>query len=166
MLLSPSDVMKQVAEAIPEDCRGDVIIVGSLAAGYHFFGNDPKSGVSTKDVDCSTEWFLELVASPPEGGTQAKNHERLSTDHGDFALFSFRFLALAEEDSIRTPFGIAYARPEMMALANLLHHLRIGPDLIADTDWKRSNKDLGGISPFCHHGFVGGGAAAFERDVE
>lgn len=199
MLLSPSEVMKQVAEAIPEGCRGDVIIIGSLAAGYHFFGADPQSGVSTKDVDCmlsphvravrnaklvaerlfaagwqlrkhptwdkpgdaatptvdlpfvrlhppgNAEWFLELVAAPPMGNAQAKNHERLSTGRGDFALFSFRFLALAEEDSMRTPFGIGYARPEMMALANLLHHRRISPDLIAGTDWKRSNKDLGRV---------------------
>jgi hypothetical protein len=198
-LLSPRDVMKQVAEAIPEDCRDDVIIIGSLAVAYHFFGSDPQSGVSTKDIDCmlspnvravrngkavaerlfaagwqlrkdpkwdkpgdaatptmdlpfvrlhppgNTEWFLELVASPPMGGTQAKDYDRLSTERGDFALFSFRFLALTEEDPIRTRFGIAYARPEMMALANLLHHPRVSPDLIAGTDWKRSNKDLGRV---------------------
>jgi hypothetical protein len=191
--------MQQVADAIPANCRGDIIIIGSLAAAYHFFGDDPQSSVTTKDVDCmlspnvrairngkavakrlfaegwqlrkdqkwdkpgdaatptvdlpfvrlhppgNTEWYLELVAAPPAGNAQAKNHERLTTGRGDFALFSFRFLALAEEDPIRTPFGIAYARPEMMALANLLHHPRIGPDLIAGTDWKRSNKDLGRV---------------------
>ena len=197
--LPTRSVMRQVAQAIPAHCRGDIIIIGSLAAAYHFFGDDPQSSVTTKDVDCmlsprvrvvrngkavvkrlfaegwqlrkdpkwdkpgdaatptvdlpfvrlhppgNTEWFLELVASPPVGGKQARDRDRLSTERGDFALFSFRFLALAEEDPIRTPFGIAYARPEMMALANLLHHPRVGPDLIAGTDWKRSNKDLGRV---------------------
>ena len=44
-------VMQQVAEAIPKECHNDVIIIGSLAAGYHFFGNDPEGEVTTKVVD-------------------------------------------------------------------------------------------------------------------
>jgi len=48
--LSPRDVLKQVAEAIPEDLRGGVIVVGSLAAAYWLFG-DQKRSVRTKDVD-------------------------------------------------------------------------------------------------------------------
>lgn len=38
--------------------------------------------------------------------------------------------------------GIRIARPEMMALANMLHHERIGVELMSGTQWKRSNKDL------------------------
>ena len=38
--LSPSEVLAQVAGALPSDVRGNVIIIGSLAAGYHFFAGD------------------------------------------------------------------------------------------------------------------------------
>ena len=68
---------------------------------------------------------------------------------GHFSLCSFGFLLLAEYQPIATPFGIAIARPEMMALANLLHHPFIGPErmsgLIGDRKIKRSNKDLGRV---------------------
>ena len=50
--LPPDSIMRQIAEAMPEKCRGDIIIIGSLAAGYHFFGDDPEAAVTTKDVDC------------------------------------------------------------------------------------------------------------------
>jgi len=50
--LPPDSIMRQIAEVIPEDVRGDIVIIGSLAAGYHFFGDDPDAAVMTKDVDC------------------------------------------------------------------------------------------------------------------
>ena len=62
-----------------------------------------------------------------------------------FTLCSFRFLLLTEVAPIPTEFGIAIARPEMMALAHLLHHPAIGNERIGDTDRKRSNKDLGRV---------------------
>ena len=37
---------------IPHDFRQNIIIVGSLAAGYYFFADKPKIQVRTKDVDC------------------------------------------------------------------------------------------------------------------
>ncbi len=134
--LSARGVMQQVAEAIPAECRGEIIIVGSLAAAYHFFGLHPPG---------NTEWYLELAAAPPEGSMVPKVFERVSTTKGDFSLYSFRFLAVAEEDPLKSEFGILYARPEMMALANLLHHPLIGMETIGDTTDKRSNKDLGRV---------------------
>lgn len=193
-------VMHQVAKAIPTECHKKIIIVGSLAAGYHFFGKDSKGAVTTKDVDGmlspnamairngkiiaerlfdagwtqrkdpqwgepgnsftpnhklpilrlhppgGTEWFLEFAAAPPEGGQSLKVYERLATKKGDFTLYSFRFLALTEDEPLTSEFGILYARPEMMALANLLHHPHIGQEIITgSSSWKRSNKDLGRV---------------------
>lgn len=192
-------VMQQVAEAIPRELQREIIIVGSLAAAYHFFGQDSGGEITTKDVDGmlspnahairngraiaerlfeagwtlkkdpkwrtlgdastpldelpilrmhppgNTDWVLELAAAPPAGSSAPKVFERVSTTHGDFTLYSFRFLALAEEDPLESDFGIFYARPEMMALANLLHHPRIGPEFIPGTEEKRSNKDLGRV---------------------
>jgi hypothetical protein len=51
-LIAPSVVLEQVARALPDDFRENVIIIGSLAAAYHFFANDRKLQVRTKDVDC------------------------------------------------------------------------------------------------------------------
>lgn len=202
-LLSPRDVLRQVAAALPEECRDSVIIIGSLAAGYHFFGDDPESQVRTKDVDCmisphikavpagrivaeslleadwrlredsewgepgaestptenlplvrlhppdTNEWFIELMVSPASAVDSGRNFVRLETRRGHFSLCSFGFLSLVEEQPIRTEFGISIARPEMMALANLLHHPSIGLEsmsgLIEGRSIKRSNKDLGRV---------------------
>jgi hypothetical protein len=202
-LISPSAVLKRVAAAVPKDFRHNIIIVGSLAAGYHFFGDDPKLQVRTKDVDCllsprieallageavtdrlfaenwqlrtegdwnkagdahtpldqlpvvrlyppgSTEWFIELLTVPESETDLERKDIRLITTKGHFSLCSFGFLSLAEYDPIKTPFGISIARPETMALANLLHHPVIGKQtmsgLIGGRQIKRSNKDLGRV---------------------
>lgn len=60
-LLSPRSVMQQVAAALPEDCRESVIIIGSLAAGFHFFGEDYSSAMTTKDVDCMISPHVKAV---------------------------------------------------------------------------------------------------------
>lgn len=202
-LVSPLAVLKQIARAIPPDCRKNIIVIGSLAAGYHFFGNDPKLQVRTKGADCllsprikaipagikvterlfqekwrfrpdekwskpgdatvpdnelpavrlnppgSSNWFIELL-TVPESPTDRKQHwSRLVTSAGHFGLCSFGFLSLANYRPISTPFGIAIARPELMALANLLEHPKIGGEkmsgLIAGRAIKRSNKDLGRV---------------------
>jgi hypothetical protein len=49
--ISPSEVLARVAEQIPPDCLENMIIIGSLAAGYHFFANDRDLYVRTKDID-------------------------------------------------------------------------------------------------------------------
>jgi hypothetical protein len=200
--LTPDAVIAQIAAALPLDCRQDVIIIGSLAAGYHFFAGDANKSIRTKDVDCMfsphakavaaagqvTErllatdwhlrrqgvwgepgdattpddklpmirleppgtdggagWFLELLGAPDEASERGKTFYRVATSVGHFAICSFNFLALAEWQPIETQFGVRIARPEMMALANMLHHPTIGPEVIAGTTEKRSNKDLGRV---------------------
>ena len=197
--MSPQAVLKEVAVALPPQSHQNVIIIGSLAAGYHFFTGDGTKGIRTKDIDCmfsphtkavasaiqvteqllqanwtqrqgtewstpggpddpadklpmvrlqpptGSEWFLELLGAPDTYQPDApmKQYHAVKTSAGYFSICSFGFLALAEWDPLPTPFGVRVARPEMMALANMLHHERIGEALMSDTNWKRSNKDLG-----------------------
>lgn len=201
--LSPSEVLAHVAGALPPDVCGNVIIIGSLAAGYHYFADDGARAIRTKDVDClfsphskaivaatevtdqlikaswrlredtkwgqpgkegdpedklpmvrlrppgetASPWFLELLSAPPafEPGAPAKKLRRVETSIGHFAICSFDFLALTEWQPLETAHGVRIARPEMMALANLLHHPEVADTLIAGTDYKRSNKDLGRV---------------------
>lgn len=62
-LLSPSKVLAQVSAAIPAECRQHVIIIGSLATGYHFFGDDAEHAVRTKDIDCVLTPRIAAVAA-------------------------------------------------------------------------------------------------------
>lgn len=209
-LLTPAEVLEEVAQALPEDLRSQVIIVGSLAAGHHFFSGDGSKAIRTKDVDClfsphakavaaatavterllgsawslredatwgqpgqpgqalaelpmvrlrppgkpgaSAQWFLELLSAPPRyrPGDSPKKLQRVTTRVGDFAICSFDYLALVECEPLPTASGLNLARPEMMALANMLHHPAIGDALIAGTDHKRSNKDLGRVLALAH----------------
>lgn len=203
MLTSPHGTLRQLAAALPEDIRDDVIIIGSLAAAARFVSPDDEEPVRTKDIDCllsphlraqasgrktaeallekgwkmrqgaawsqpgdasdptdelpvvrlvppgQDQWFLELLSSPEEGQQAGRRFQRLETDFGHFALCSFRFLALAELDPLPTDSGLKIARPEMMALANLLHHPQLGAEamsgLIAGRRIRRSSKDLGRV---------------------
>lgn len=49
--LRPDQVLEQVTESIPPECRPNMIVIGSLAAGYHFFARERPFFVRTKDVD-------------------------------------------------------------------------------------------------------------------
>lgn len=205
--VSPSEVLAVVADAVPEECRANIIIIGSLAAGYHFFGEDPNKAVRTKDVDCLLEpfdaavpagqnilrrltdagwkqretgkhatpgdertpvealpavrlyppgadpdsedaWFIELLTVPDGATGESGKWTRLVMDEGHFGLPTFRYLSIAAyEPQFVGSLGIRYARPEMMALANLLEHPEIKAErmsgMFAGRAIKRSNKDLG-----------------------
>lgn len=61
--LSPYNVMKRVAGAVPQERYRNMIIVGSLAAGFHFFKKDRNRIVMTKDIDCLLSPSEEAVES-------------------------------------------------------------------------------------------------------
>lgn len=201
--ISPAVVLREIADSIPESCRDNVVIIGSLAVGYYYFRGQHSMVVRTKDVDCllsprveaiqagvavteklldehwqfrrderwpgpgdaltpdgklpavrlhppnNSEWFLELLTVPESPRDRAPRWIRLETRFGHFGLCSFGFLALSNYEPIPTDFGIHIARPEMMALANLLEHPEIQSDtmsgLIEGRAIKRSNKDLGRV---------------------
>ena len=202
--VSPGEVLREVSEAIPADCRKNMIIIGSLAAGFRYFAERTEMLVRTKDADCllsprleavpagtaiteklldagwrfhkseqwtkpgssdtpddqlpavrleppnGSEWFVELLAVPNPENDRGRTWARIETHHGHFGLCSFGFLSLTDYDPIKTDFGIYIARPEMMALANMLEHPTIGSEIMSGgfagrPDIKRSNKDLGRV---------------------
>lgn len=152
-LLSPR------VEAIPS---GIAITDQLMDAGWTY---NPASGCTgpgdamTPDADLpavrllppgKAEWFIELLTVPENSGSRGRKWLRIETKHGHFGLPSFGFLSLANYDPILTELGLYIARPEMMALANLLAHPVIGTDVMSGgfaglTGVKRSNKDLGRV---------------------
>jgi hypothetical protein len=202
--VSPSGVLSKISAAVPKPTRKNLIIIGSLAVGYHYFGREGKMAVRTKDADCllaphaaavdagraitdelmaagwemrpdpefgkpgtpdmpdddlpvvrlhppgDPTWFIELLTEPASPTARKKVNHRLSARDGDFALPSFGFLSLTSMRPLETDFGIRYARPEMMALANLLEHPVVGGQTMSAgfagrAGVKRANKDLGRV---------------------
>ncbi len=202
--VSPVEVLRKIAEAVPEDCRDNIIIIGSLAVGYHFQAQLGGMAVRTKDADTLlspnieasaaatriteklldtgwqirkdknwdtpgdentpvgelpvvrlhppgiTDWYIELLTVPDGTALRSRNFIRIETRHGHFALCSFFFLSIVNYKPVLTDLTISTARPEMMALANLLEHPSIGPELMSAgfagiPNIKRSNKDLGRV---------------------
>ncbi len=59
--ISPEAVLQSLSSAIPDTCKKNFIIIGSLAAGYYFFKDKPNMVVRTKDVDCLLSPRIEAV---------------------------------------------------------------------------------------------------------
>jgi hypothetical protein len=51
-LVSPRAILARVAAQVPDSCRHNIIVVGSLAAAYHLLAGRPDELVHTKDIDC------------------------------------------------------------------------------------------------------------------
>jgi hypothetical protein len=67
--VSPKKVLAQVASAVPNTVHQNIIVIGSLAAGYGLFKDRDAYGVRTKDVDCvlSPHRWRDLSAHAGDG---------------------------------------------------------------------------------------------------
>ena len=202
-MISPGTVLARLVRDMPQGCKGNTIVVGSLAVAYHYFKDEEEAEVRTKDIDCLLApredivrtgeqltkelldrgwetrkiggfgvpqdtpeptdtlsavrlnppgregWFVEFLVVPESETDKGRKWIPIEADDGWYGIPSFEFLSLAAYRPMETKFGIRYARPEMMALANLLSHPKIGPEpmstLYEGRPFKRSNKDLGRV---------------------
>ena len=48
----PVIILEDVAKSIPQQFHKLIVVIGSLAAGYHFFRDHKSTPIRTKDVDC------------------------------------------------------------------------------------------------------------------
>lgn len=140
---------------------GNALTDELLKAGwtYHPVEGFPAPGTKTIPIDKlpvlrldppgQPGWFLEVLGAHSKRDRNDRSFERMETRAGHFALATFRYLVLTERDALETDLGLRIARPEAMALANLLAHPRIGPALMSQPlqgrDIRRSNKDLGRV---------------------
>jgi hypothetical protein len=96
----------------------------------------------------SHDYFLEILGLPQRGQKEPKAWMPIEMNDGWYGLPCFRFFNIISLHRLKSEFGIEYASPSMMALANLLSHPEVGAFRIESGDFKgllRSAKDLGRV---------------------
>ena len=58
----PAEILERVSRAVPQQCLKNMIVIGSLAVGYHFRASRTRP-VRTKDIDCMLYPRQEAVVS-------------------------------------------------------------------------------------------------------
>jgi hypothetical protein len=97
----------------------------------------------------SNAYFIELLGLPHADQRELKRWIPCALQDGWYGIPCFRFMAILVSQRKSSEVGIDYAAPELMALANLLSHPRLGTErmsaLIEGRRLLRSAKDLGRV---------------------
>lgn len=95
------------------------------------------------------DFFIEFLGLPTKDQTQEKAITPIQLSDGWFAVPRFRFMGLTSFQLQMSSAGFPYAAPWMMALANVLSHPILKPEImsskIAGLDIWRCSKDLGRV---------------------
>jgi len=191
--LDPMLVLKLIAKDVPRELHENLLIVGSLAAAYHYREDRGQQPVKTKDADViiqpagalaqcrdiaerlldakwkrtercrpwnspepledlrlirlhppdSELYFIEFLGLPLPDQQDLQRWEPCQLRDGWYVVPCFRYMAVLAQERKRSEFGIEYASPALMALANMLSHATLGTSTIGETNILRSSKDLG-----------------------
>jgi hypothetical protein len=98
----------------------------------------------------SNAYFLELLSFPAPDQIEIRRWVPCRLDDGWYGLPCFRYMGLTATDRRLSDTGISYASPALMALANLLSHPTLRPELVIlkpeeGRTIMRSAKDLGRV---------------------
>lgn len=148
------DVIVHPAGALPE---ATTLAATLFAAGWRPLPRCKPGRIDAPEAELevvrlhppkSEAYFIELLGLPDASQAASRLMVRFEVNGGWYLLPTFRFMAVLAHQA-RSHKGIAYAAPQMMALANVLAHRQLGTarvsEAIAGRNPLRSAKDLGRV---------------------